>query len=198
MIEYTDFKDFMELRAEVKPYTVISPQSCFILWQLALSTNSLSGEVAEVGVYKGGSTRLIAKALPEKTIHAFDTFTGIPYSDADKDSHRVGDFDDTSLKKVKDYLCDCPNVVFHPGIFPDRSIHFSTYCFVHVDVDIYRSTRNCLEFFYPQMVEHGILICDDYGFSSCPGAKLAFDEFFEDKEEKIVYLLTGQAFVSKL
>jgi O-methyltransferase len=39
---------------------------------------------------------------------------------------------------------------------------------------------------------------DDYGWSTCPGAKEAVDEFFLDKKEAPVFLDTGQALVYKL
>ena len=41
------------------------------------------------------------------------------------------------------------------------------------------------------------MICDDYGFVTCPGAKKAMDEFFEDKAEPVIMLTTGQAFIIK-
>ena len=38
---------------------------------------------------------------------------------------------------------------------------------------------------------------DDYGFASCPGARKAIDEFFADKTEKPLAMLTGQALIIK-
>ena len=43
----------------------------------------------------------------------------------------------------------------------------------------------------------GIILCDDYGFLTCPGAKTAMDAFFADKPEEIVNLPTGQGLVIK-
>jgi O-methyltransferase len=48
------------------------------------------------------------------------------------------------------------------------------------------------------MVTGGIMIFDDYGFLSCPGAKLAVDEYFADKPVYPCRLPTGQCFVIKL
>ena len=47
------------------------------------------------------------------------------------------------------------------------------------------------------MSKNGIIIFDDYGFPSCPGARKAVDEYFKDKPENVIYLATGQAFVIK-
>ena len=80
--------------------------------------------------------------------------------------------------------------VFHPA--RDRR-----YCFVHIDVDLYAPTLASLEFFYPRLNPGGVLICDDYGFSTCPGATRAVDEFLEDKPEAVVHVPTGQGFFVK-
>jgi hypothetical protein len=47
------------------------------------------------------------------------------------------------------------------------------------------------------MERGGVIVADDYGFTSCPGAKRAWDDFFAGKPEKTIYLPTGQAFVVK-
>jgi O-methyltransferase len=47
------------------------------------------------------------------------------------------------------------------------------------------------------MVPGGIIVYDDYGFHSCTGAKIAVDEFYTGKEERPIYLPTGQCIVIK-
>jgi O-methyltransferase len=69
------------------------------------------------------------------------------------------------------------------------------FSFVHLDVDLYQPTMDSLEFFYGKMSPGNIILCDDYGFVTCPGAKKAMDSFFADKPEEIVSLPTGQGFV---
>ena len=89
---------------------------------------------------------------------------------------------------------------FYQGTFPKTAgpIENLTFCFVHIDVDIYKSVMDCCTFFYPRMEKCGIMIFDDYGFLSCPGAKMAVDEFFYDKPEKPCYLPTGQCIIIRL
>ena len=67
--------------------------------------------------------------------------------------------------------------------------------FAHIDVDIYRSTLDCCTFIYPRLSPGGFIICDDYGFPSCPGARTAIDEFFANKPEVPLVLPTGQAVI---
>ena len=49
----------------------------------------------------------------------------------------------------------------------------------------------------PRLAPGGILLCDDYGFDSCPGATRAVDEFLRDKPEKAISLSDGAGFFIK-
>jgi O-methyltransferase len=193
--------EFRALRSEMEGFTLVSDVDSYFTYRFARSACSLSGEVAEVGVYKGGTARMLARlfASPGKTVHLFDTFAGMPPVDPTRDLHRESDFADVSLEGVSAYLRDCPNVRLYQGFFPATAgpIENTTFCFVHADVDIYQSVLDCCRFFYPRLVPGGVIIFDDYGRNSCPGAKEAVDEFFAEMPEKPVYVPTGQAFVVK-
>ena len=155
-------------------------------------TKHLTGNAAEVGVYKGGSARLIAYILRDKNIFLFDTFEGMPEDDEMKKEigagHSAGDFFEEDLfDSVKDYLSDLPNCKFFQGYFPDTALdlHDEQFSFVHLDADIYQSTKSGIEFFYPKLVSGGIIFFDDYNWIACPGVKKAIDEYFSDKEDEI-------------
>ena len=190
---------FVKLMEEVRGRTLVDAERCFMLFQFARSAAQLQGDVAEVGVYRGGTARLLARAVASagKTVRIFDTFEGMPSTDPLRDRHRTGDFGDAPLDDVRSYLADCPNVSFHPGLFPSTAAAFesASFCLAHIDVDIYSSVRDCCEFFYPRTVPGGLLVFDDYGFRSCPGAKQAVDEFFSSRPERPWWLPTGQAVV---
>jgi O-methyltransferase len=68
---------------------------------------------------------------------------------------------------------------------------------VHIDLDIYRSIKDGLEFIWPRLSRGGFAVFDDYGFHSCPGARAAVDEFFQSRQCVPVCLPTGQAVVFK-
>lgn len=199
---WNDDATFDSLVKLLEDYTLVDRTRCFILYQFAMQARNMSGDIAEIGVYKGGTAKLISKVVTgtTKIIHLFDTFTGMPPTDSTKDIHREGDFSDTSLESVTKYLKDCNNVQFYQGFFPDTSIPIINlqFCFVHIDVDIYKSVIDCCKFFYPRMAIGGIMVFDDYGFLSCPGAKKAVDEFFSNKKEFPCYLPTGQCFIIKI
>lgn len=151
-----------------------------MLRDLLKETVDIEGAIAEVGVYKGGTAYLICEAAPLTNKFFFDTFEGMPTTDDKKDWHKQGDFADTSLNQVSRLLDSHGHWWVTSGIFPAESgslIKDKTFRLVHIDVDIYTSVRDCLEFFHPRMAKGGIIVLDDHLAPSCPGAKLAADEF---------------------
>lgn len=200
---WQDDRDFYQIFPAIKDRTMLSPQKLYSLYQLAGSAALVDGNVAELGVYKGGSARLLYEVFnrdaADKNIMLFDTFEGMTSIEYSHDFHKRGDFDDTSIEGVKKFLAGGGNVSFYKGLFSETlpSLAEGTYCFVHIDADLYSSILECCQYFYPRLSAGGILVFDDYGFISCPGAKKAVDEFFTDKPEKPVYLFTGQCLIIK-
>jgi O-methyltransferase len=193
---------FIHLWRQMNNRTLVDKRRCFMLYQIARQVSTLTGDVAEIGVYRGGTAYLLAHILsgPTRHLHLFDTFSGMPSVDPGMDLHSAGDFRDTSLNDVRTCLSKYSDVHIHPGFFPQTAtpVADKSFCFVHVDVDIHQSVLDCCAFFYPRLVQGGMMLFDDYGWSSCPGAKLAVDAFFADKPEFPCYLPTGQAFVVRL
>ncbi len=183
------------------PRSLVPLHAKYLLYCMALdSSRRCSGAVAECGVYKGGTARILAESLPQRCVYLFDTFAGMPETDPARDLHKSGDFADTSIASVREYLSGLTNVNLVPGLIPDslRAARDCSFCFVHIDLDIYTAIRSACEFFYPRMGPGGTILFDDYGYSSCPGARAAVDEFFSDKPEVITVMATGQCSVQKL
>ena len=89
------------------------------------------------------------------------------------------------------------HIDIRPGWIPDtfQGLEQNRYAFAHVDVDIYQSTLDCCEYFYPRLVPGGVLLFDEYTFAAARGEKDAVDEFFADKPESPITLPTGQALI---
>ena len=141
----------------------------------------------------------LASLLPNITIHAFDTFESMPIT-SQYDTHKTGDFL-VGTQEVLDFLASKQNIIAHKGVFPTTAAEIASnekFSLVHIDVDIYQSVIDCLEFFYPRTVSGGFIISDDYGAKTCPGAFRGWNEFFLNKQEKTIYLSTGQSLVIKL
>ncbi|GAI43581.1 unnamed protein product [marine sediment metagenome] len=141
-------------------------------------------------------------SIQNKQLHLFDTFTGMPAIANEDPSHiKKGALGDVSLDAVKDYLRIFPFIVFHPGLISEtlKEIKDGRFAFVHIDVDLYQTTKDCCNFFYDRMIKGGIMVFDDYGFPCFKFAeKQAVDEFFTDEPESPISLHTGQCIVIKL
>ncbi len=159
----------------------------FQLSRAVTQTSKIKGEIAEVGVFRGGSAKLICEAKGNKKLHLFDTFEGLPPLSA---ADNINQFHEkqfsSSFDEVKNYLKDYSNVYFYKGLFPATAAPIANerFSFVHIDVDLYEATLDCLQFFYPRMNKGAILISHDYVIA--PGVRKAFDEFFADKPEPII------------
>lgn len=202
------FEDwFQDIYDNVRNRTLVKEDRCYILHRFARHCAHLDGDYAECGVYKGGTAFLTALSLsgggpPTKQLHLFDTFAGMPdEANTDDSGHKQGDFGDTNLNDVKNYLQEFSFISFYPGLIPQTfaSIAEKTFAFAHIDVDLYQTSLDCCRFFYDRMTSGGAMIFDDYGFPGYKLAqKLAVDEFFSDKPEEPIALRTGQCLVIKV
>lgn len=67
--------------------------------------------------------------------------------------------------------------------------------FLHLDVDIYDSYKNCLNFFHEKMIKGGIMVFDDYNANTCLGAKKAVDEFVKLHKIELINGGDGQTYI---
>jgi O-methyltransferase len=192
----------------VKANTGLKPQSLYTLTHFLSECLRLEGDVIECGVWRGGSARLLHDLLqekaPHKKLYLFDSFEGMAAVDDVRDRHAVGDFQDTSLEHAQAFVTADARpgteiAVFRKGWVPATfaGLEHLSICFAHIDLDLYQSISDALAFVYPRLASRGVIVFDDYGFASCPGARKAVDEFFADKAEAPFVLSTGQAVVLK-
>ena len=198
---------FTALFQQIRPWTRVSEDRCYILQQFSQQCAHLPGDFAECGVYRGGTAMLTASVLRDagassRPFHLFDTFQGMPdEAGGDSAGHAPGDFGDTSAAAVQSRLAEFTNVRFHPGFIPATlsEVADRSFAFVHLDLDLYQSTLEALRFFYPRMVKGAVFVADDYGFLRYKdAAKKAIDEFFAARPEAVIVLKTGQCVVIKL
>lgn len=163
---------------------------------------SCEGAFAECGVFKGASAYILAKELEryksDRRLHLYDSFQGLSSPGSSDGTHWTKGDLSGRLDEVQSNLRDvAAQIVYHQGWIPDCFDENSEqmFSFVHIDVDLHQPTLDALQYFYPRMSPHGIIISDDYGFETCPGARKAFDDFFRDKKEMVVHLPTGQGVI---
>jgi hypothetical protein len=68
---------------------------------------------------------------------------------------------------------------------------------VHIDVDLYQPYVDSIEFFYPRLLDGGVMVFDDYGSAGFMGARKAVDEMREKcrPSMNIYFPLGGSAWV---
>ena len=179
----------------------------YVLKDLLLASAPLQEDVAECGVYQGATAIVLASYLkeyellkPGKKLLLFDSFEGLsePDPNLDGDFFRKGDFA-TDLSSVQKRLRRFDFVEFWKGWIPERFEENSgrRFSFIHVDVDLYQPVMDCMKFFYPRLVQDGMMVFDDYGQAACPGAKKAVDEYVQSRNTTAVWLSSGQGLVVK-
>ena len=198
VMRYYNDKQTMKLMKQIiyedKPF-LLTPSEFLLVYSFAKNQIYIDGEYAEVGAFKGATAKAICEAKGNKHLYLFDTFDGLPEIDKIDTRFKPKMFK-SDFRKVKDKLEKYSNVHIYKGLFPETgtSIQNKKFAFVHLDVDIYKSTKDCLEFFYNKMSKGGIIISHDYNVQ---GVKKAFDEFFQDKIEQVIKLPISQCMVTK-
>jgi len=174
-----------------------------MLSQLLRLTVGVPGDTVECGVFLGASSILICESNEDgdidRTHHCFDSFEGLSApSSVDGEYWSGGDLDISECDTVKN-LESFEKVKLYKGWIPDRfeEVNQCVFSFVHIDVDLYDPTKDSIEFFYPRMSKGAILLCDDYGLTTCPGATRAIDEYLLDRAEKMITLDCGGGFFVK-
>ncbi|WDE99197.1 macrocin O-methyltransferase [Lentisphaera profundi] len=156
-----------------------------------LIDRDIEGSMAELGVYKGNTSKLIHNYMPERPFHLFDTFEGFTDRSVSAEAGHTNfktkgsKFSDTSMEKVREHIApQNDNVQFHKGYFPDSlpaDFPEQKFAFVHLDADLYEPTFEGLKYFYERMSKQGIILIHDY--NAWIGARKAVDDFFADKPE---------------
>lgn len=198
---------FNETYKTIENYTLVDKYRCYELWQLVAETTKLRGTLIEIGSWRGGSGALIAKKAKlvgiKDVIYLCDTFKGIVKAGVNDSSHKDSELSDTSEKIVEEIIhkLKIDNIKLLTGIFPDETSHFITekeFRFCHIDVDVYQSARDSVEWLWPKLVIGGLIIFDDYGDERCNGITKFVNEERKKSDRLVFYNLNGHAIMIKL
>ena len=151
-----------------------------------LKKSNIQGALAELGVYRGNSAKILHSLCPERDLYLFDTFTGFDEKDCEPEKESAGGFSNTSLEQVQNFVGKKDTIHYFQGYFPETTHQLdpnTRYALVHLDADLYKPTKSGLEYFYDKLVPGGVLILHDYNNSRWPGVAMAVKEFFGDKPE---------------
>jgi O-methyltransferase len=151
---------------------------------------AIPGAVAEVGVWRGETSALLHRLLPERRLYLFDTFAGFPERDLPAGTIDAR-FRDTSVEAVARRVGADANVVLTPGYVPESLavVEGERFAFVLLDLDLHDPTMASLEFFYPRLSPGGYLVVHDYNNDESDRAcQRALDTFLADRPERVVEL----------
>ena len=175
LVAFQDFRDFAQLHpareirklafeesvqyAKKHMRNSAGVESAREVLQLALRQVGVAGHYLEFGVYKGGTMRFIAGQVDvSRQVHGFDSFHGLPEAwsgdSASFDAHGL-------LPKVP------RNVILHQGFFADTlpgwlERYSGSVAFIHVDCDLYESTRCIFELLEDRIVPGTVIVFDEY------------------------------------
>ena len=201
------FHELLKRRSPEKGFSV-TEEEAYTLYSSVKAVSDIPGAIAEFGVYKGATAHLICEIKKNKPLYLFDTFQGMPNEKiSTQDRWRRDTHKDTALSTVQNYLKDFDDVHFIPGTFPesvagDSKISDLQFSFVNLDVDLYESTLEALNFFYPRLNVGGRLVSHNYNLKftdggDTPGVKEAFDNYFANQPHIVVEIAETQCLVVK-
>ena len=146
-----------------------------------------SANIYEFGSFTGGSAVFMATTLKllnrKAKVFAFDTFEGMPETDPVRDLHRKGDFSDTKLDSLIDYIRDHgleSNIILAKGRFdetlPGILEQHGAPGLLHIDCDIYEPIKYVIRTCAPHLLPASHIVMDDPLHGSCLGAFDAVQE----------------------
>lgn len=193
----------MGIYERCRPFTMTSIERMYALHQAVdyVAENSISGDVVETGVWRGGSSMMSALTLlahdsTDRDLWLYDTFEGMTEpTEADRS------FDGRSAQEqyeaIPDWcaasLDDVRTNMRSTG-FPMERMHFiegkvedtipaagvpDSIALLRLDTDWYVSNKHELTNLYPRLVSGGVLIIDDYGHWD--GVRRSVDEYFAEQ-----------------
>jgi O-methyltransferase len=193
--------DWAIVRAAL-PYTHTSVERLHALVDAVryVSRNRIPGDIAECGVWRGGSMMAVALALAaendtSRTLYLYDTYEGMTAPS----EHDVR-FDGMAAAPKYEEITSAAGKWCHAGIedvtanmtstgYPPDRLRYVVgkvedtipgtqprqLALLRLDTDWYESTRHELNHLYPLVSPYGVVIFDDYGHWQ--GARKAADEY---------------------
>lgn len=194
-----------QIIASAQPFTMTSVERMAALVGAVgyISANRIPGDIAECGVWRGGSMMTVAMTLmsmgdTSRSLYLYDTYEGMS-APTDEDKSIAGTMAEDELRaepKGTGIWCyasleDVKANLRSTG-YPEDKIHFikgkvedtiplnlpGNLALLRLDTDWYESTRHELIHLYPLLRRNGVLMIDDYGHWQ--GAKKAVDEYFSE------------------
>ena len=207
---YAPWHDDREFRAvydDVLGSTLVDQYKCYELWEQVGQLTHVPGDILEVGVWRGGTGVLMARRVQQLGLDArvlcATPSRASPRPAATTRGTAAASTPTPRREIVKDWRPGRRRRGVLVGMFPDETGHRvadATLRLVHIDVDVYDSARDTLEWAWPRLSVGGVVIWDDYGSFQCEGvATLGRELFASDLEAgRLVHNINGHLLLFKL
>ena len=201
-------RDDLALFRKYSDYTMV-PRLKFIDNVSLVRAIRVEGDIVECGTWRGGMSAAMAEALPGRGSALFDSFEGLPdtgENDGDAATSYLADARHDRLRASEGVARQTMTMSgqrfdIHRGWFADTLPGFCDadprIAVLRLDGDWYESTMECLEYLFPNVVDGGIVLLDDYGHWE--GCTRAVHDYLsrERRIEPIQQSRFGQVFVRK-
>ncbi|MES2045193.1 MAG: TylF/MycF/NovP-related O-methyltransferase [Pseudomonadota bacterium] len=180
---------FMAVASKSNAFTLVDVLRRHELWSLVRQSGKLApGNYLEVGVWRGGTGLVIAEAVRHfgvgGDVYLADTFSGVVAAGEHDTMYVGGEHADTSEALVGQLLADSGHdqVRILKGMFPDDTGNQfeGAIRLLHIDVDVYESAKGVMDWAFDRIVTGGIIVFDDYGYSTCSGITKLCEEYEVD------------------
>jgi O-methyltransferase len=199
---------FLGIYKRCQDHTLTSFKAMYAIYEAALyvAKAGIAGDFVECGVWKGGSSMIVALALLQlksrhRNLYLYDTYQGMPETGGHDGTlggnpFQLAMYISTRLRGGHSgvFYADVEEVsrnmqstgypqdhVFLIKGMVEETIPFRApeqISLLHLDSDLYQSTYHELTHLYPRLTKGGILIVDDYG--SWKGSRKATDQYFAE------------------
>jgi len=201
---------FREAYAAAAPALRIDFRAYVCCWA-AKRAARLPGDFVECGVNEGWMSLTICNYLDfnklAKSFYLFDTYCGIPLEQiTDRERAESGE----RLLAMQHHYVECyertkakfapyPRAVLVRGRIPETLTlpPIERVAYLHIDMNIAVPERAAIEFFWPKLVPGGVVVLDDYAFSSYEAQHDTMDEFAASIGTDVLTLPTGQGLIIK-
>lgn len=179
--DYTRYRTFELVADEIRKKYSPEELSCFC--------------VAEAGVFKGDFAWIINERFHECEMFLYDTFKGFNEKDLRDEIHHSytqkmnlkehsgyfgnpAESPEQRIEAVKSKLKYKDKCHIRKGYFPDSATKEKEkqWVFVSLDMDLYHPMKEGLFYFWPHMVEGGVIFVHDYNNKDFAGIKKAVSE----------------------
>ncbi len=110
--------------------------------------------------------------------------------------HSCRHYGQLSMQRTRKNLSKHSDIVFlHPGYIPESfdAKAPEAISWLHIDLNSAVATEEALSFFWPRLLENGVIIFDDYGWIEYEDTRKTAAGFLNDKPGTLMPLPTGQA-----